>query len=445
MSASKFISELERRKFLSDRLMKKLRESLAATRSPLSAEKLANFLVQKKHLTQNQANDVLAGLTQSGVNLIEEDLDDEDAAGSSSIFPPQITGGRKKEDESPTDDGEDDEIRLVPIDDDVAVTKASRVPVDDDGDLPVLGTIPSAEKMQRTRTNAAPVVKLAELGDAGEVNETGSSRSAEDQSESEQLSETVGRARRTTSLSRDKKSGKKKAKSNRDKKRWDSPLILLGGGGLVFLLLAGGTIWFLLTFESGDQKVALAREAMKSGAYPQAIEQFQDFLTTSPRHPEHSLARVQLAMLKIRQPTEAGDFEHALEAVEKETKAVEDEPAFNDSHEDLAALIPQIADGLAKQAEKAPPTSDDSKKYVSLANKALELCNNSSYVPKTVARRGEAHRRARCVGTSRATATIATRPGRGPQGDGPGGGRWQTDRGLRRPFEADERAPRASR
>ena len=87
-------------------------------------------------------------------------------------------------------------------------------------------------------------------------------------------------------------------------------------------------------------------------------------------------------MTRIRQATEGGDFTQALSTTESEVKAIEDEEAFNDSHEELASLIPQIAQGLAKQAEQAPPTSEDSKKYVESAQKALELCNNVSYVPK---------------------------------------------------------------
>ena len=153
---------------------------------------------------------------------------------------------------------------------------------------------------------------------------------------------------------------------------------------LVFLLLAGGVIWFLLNYESGAQKLLMAREAMKTGAYPQAIEQFQDFLSNAPRHPEHSLASVQLAMFEDS-PADGGRRLRARpRGSRKGNQGVEDEPAFNDSHEDLAALIPQIAEGLAKQAEKAPPTSEDSKKFVDLSNKALELCSNSSYVPKTL-------------------------------------------------------------
>ncbi len=89
-------------------------------------------------------------------------------------------------------------------------------------------------------------------------------------------------------------------------------------------------------------------------------------------------------MTRIRQATEAHDYEQALSIAQTELKSVEDEPAFDSAHEESAALLPQIADGLAKQAEQAPPTSDDSKKFVDLANKALELCSNVTYIPKTI-------------------------------------------------------------
>ena len=180
------------------------------------------------------------------------------------------------------------------------------------------------------------------------------------------------------------RTGKNEARFRKEKKSWDSPLILFGGGALVFLLLAAGTIWFLMFRESGDQMLTQARDALKAGAYPQAIQRFQDFLTAAPSHPEHSAAKVQLSMTRIRQATESHDFEQALSIAQTELKSVEDEPAFDSAHEESAALLPQIADGLAKQAEQAPPTSDDSKKFVDLANKALELCSNVTYIPKTI-------------------------------------------------------------
>ena len=89
-------------------------------------------------------------------------------------------------------------------------------------------------------------------------------------------------------------------------------------------------------------------------------------------------------MVRIRQATESHEFAQALATAQTELKAIEDEPAFDNAHEEAAALLPQIAEGLAKQAEQAPPTSDDSKKLVDLSNQALELCNNVAYVPKTL-------------------------------------------------------------
>ena len=121
MSAKKFIAELDRRKILSDRLMAKLRDSVAEIRKPLSADALANFLVQKKLLSRDQANDVLAGLTQSGVNLTEEDADSVtggNASESSSIFASHIISHPTTTSPPPAA-SEDDEIRLVPLEEDI--------------------------------------------------------------------------------------------------------------------------------------------------------------------------------------------------------------------------------------------------------------------------------------------------------------------------------------
>src|SRR4051812_32062113 len=92
MSASRFIAELERRRLLSDRLMARLRDSLEGRDRHLSAEKLADFLIAKKQLTEQQAKEVLNGLSQSGVNLVEEDKHSAlHSTEDSSIFASHIT------------------------------------------------------------------------------------------------------------------------------------------------------------------------------------------------------------------------------------------------------------------------------------------------------------------------------------------------------------------
>src|SRR4051812_26860748 len=121
MSAKSFIAELERRRFLSDRLMARLRDSLEGRQQPLSADKLASFLVEKKQLTDEQAREVLNGLSQSGVNLVEED-DAIEATEASSIFNSRITGpGQTKSGVLPPPEDaqeDDDEIQLAPLDED---------------------------------------------------------------------------------------------------------------------------------------------------------------------------------------------------------------------------------------------------------------------------------------------------------------------------------------
>lgn len=382
MSAKKFIAELDRRKVLPDRLMGKLRDSVATIRRPLSADELADFLVQKQLLTREQANDVLAGLSLSGIDLGKEDDDvplTSGAGESSSVFASHIFSHPNPDPPVPRE--EDEELRLIPLEEDAAIPQqTSDVMLDDD--VPLLGQVEDPEAV------SLPEPEVVERGRGRRLLVT---EEPQDQSLIEQELRAgtatggvaaAGGGGAAPAAVRRLTDKKKKGRPSKSKKQWDSPLILIGGGALAFLLLAGGTIWFLLNWESGDQKLAQAREAMNGGAYPQAIAGFEEFLESSPRHAEHSTARIQLAMLRVRQAAEANDFAQALEIAQTELKAIEDEPAFETARPDIADLVPKIAEGLAKQAEQAAPLSDESMKFVGLANKAIELWNNTSYLPK---------------------------------------------------------------
>ncbi|MCC7476357.1 MAG: PQQ-binding-like beta-propeller repeat protein [Pirellulales bacterium] len=395
MSAKKFITELDRRKILSDRLMTKLRTQIAEIRKPLSADALANYLVQKNLLTRDQANNVLAGLTQSGVNLMELDEeapgDDPHAAEGSSVFGSHILSHPKPQPAARVE--EDDELRLAPIEEEgEAARPSSDVIVDDDevkaDDLPEAIEIPAAEARKPPRerkgsekaAGGEPLTAIPSLSPVEDATAT---------APRERAAGPVGRSPATPSEPKEKAvrrvpERKRKGKPSKSSKRWDSPIILLGGGGLVVLLLAGTAVWLLLLRDTGDQMLAQAREAERSGAYPQAIERYQEFLGSSPGHAEHSSARVKVALLKIRQAAEAKEFAQALATAEAELKEIEDEPAFEEGRAECASLIPAIAEGLAHQAEQAAPTSDESKKCLELAGKALEMGDNANYVPKAL-------------------------------------------------------------
>jgi tetratricopeptide (TPR) repeat protein len=382
MSADQFIAELESRRLLPERVMNKLRARVADSNRPISARALAKFLVEKQHLSQRHADDVLNALLASDTNIDDvpadkqttvaeiddrEILDSEtDTESGSSIFAPFLTGKPKKEavvNKAKT--ATDDELILLP-DDDNATTEAKNRPKK--SDRRPLPDEPVVEKGKKSRSRAPE------------------RKSAKREKGSTELTELEYAA----SAAGDESTAKpQRAGLRRKKKRWDSPLMLLGGGGLALMLIAGATIWWLMIRESGDQQLALARSALKSGAYSQAIEHYQRFLEGSPRHPDRSSARVQLAMVELRQATESGNYDAALKLAETELKEIEDEEAFDEAYPELASLLPQIALGFAQRAEKAEPGAEEINELSAKAAKTLELSSNVNYLPKTMRDEGK--------------------------------------------------------
>jgi outer membrane protein assembly factor BamB len=367
MSVERFITELEQRDLLTDRQLAKLRD--AAAEKQMTAKTLAKFLVQKNLLSQQQATDLLTTVQLGGgdldatsrppeepapvqIGISDESIPDlDDDPESSSIFASYLT--RPEVRTSQISSTEAEEFMLVPELEEAEPEEAPR-------------------RVERAAPRVEEVDLIPEEKPAG----------------LKQLA-SVERARPkvSTKSKRPGSSGEgksKKAPSLKKKKAWDSPLILLGGGGLLLMLMTGGLVWWLMIRESADQKLTLARAAMDQGAYTKAIEHYEDFIVSAPRHPEHDVAQVQVVLLRVRQPTESGDFEEALSRAETELKKIEDNKKFEEAHGELAALLPQIAMGLAQQTEKAEPGSPDAAKSAELANKALELCSNVTYIPKTL-------------------------------------------------------------
>ncbi|HEX2477240.1 MAG TPA: PQQ-binding-like beta-propeller repeat protein, partial [Lacipirellulaceae bacterium] len=361
--------------------MNKLRARVADSGRPISARALANFLVEKQHLSQRHADDVLNALLASDTNIDDvpaekqttvADIDDAevhdsetDTESGSSIFAPFLTGKPKKRVPVATPKtGSEDELMLLPDDDPDATdtTISSRR----EEARPVVDRPTTDEKPRKT----------SKEGKESKRRKTSTELADIDQAAAAAGDDAAQKPKRVGLRSK--------------KKRWDSPLMLLGGGGLALLLISGATVWWLMIRESGDQQLALARSALKSGAYADAIENFQRFIEGSPRHPEHSAARVQLAMVELRQATESGKYAAALELAQSELKEIEDEPAFADEgHPELAALLPQIALGFAQQAEKTAPGDAAAAELSEQAQKTLELCNNVTYIPKTMRDEGK--------------------------------------------------------
>lgn len=181
----------------------------------------------------------------------------------------------------------------------------------------------------------------------------------------------------STSTSKGSKSKKPAKKGGSE---WDSPLLLIGGGALVLLVLIGVTITLIMTAEDADNVLMEARSAMQGGNYPTSLENFEKFVTKFPGHPEYSKARVELATTRIRQSLTAGPAV-AFETAQTELKAVENEADFNVAEEHLSDLLPQIARALAERAEKGE-SPEQSQEFFTLAESALGMAYNTKYIPK---------------------------------------------------------------
>lgn len=392
MSVDNFINELQERSLLSDRMMGKLREAVADPTRPLSARTLAKFLVQKNHLSQRDATDIINALKVAGVDVdkigppstiitaaqLMPDANEDDAEGSSIFAPFLAGGGAKKTGPAPADD--EDELTLVAIDDDEAgAPQAVDDEVEVEEDVPILGTIVPPEdtaprRRDEVRSVEPPTSRPTDTPDEPAAADSGEMPDDEPPA--------PRRGKKKDSAFREGRKSRKKPTLK--KKQWDSPLMLYGGGGLALLLLIGAGAFWLLIWEKGDQELKRAKTALDAGAFDDAITHYQQFLENSPRHPERGKARVELALARIRQASESSNFSKALEIAPKELEAVEDEKSFSDAHGDLASLLPDIALGLATQAKEAGAGAENADKLVAESRAALDLCNNISYIPKSL-------------------------------------------------------------
>ena len=164
------------------------------------------------------------------------------------------------------------------------------------------------------------------------------------------------------------------------KPTWDTKLMLLGGGGLILLVLAGGLLYWLIGRGSGDEAFKLAEDDYNAGNYTQAIEKYNRFLETFASHPKAGLARVHRGLARMRQlTTRPTDWTQTLVEVDGVLQEIRREREFPESRPELASILPRLAEGLIAQAQQQQDAD-----VLSRADEALNLVQNSNYVPKAL-------------------------------------------------------------
>lgn len=132
---------------------------------------------------------------------------------------------------------------------------------------------------------------------------------------------------------------------------WDSPLMLVGGGGLLVLVLGALFLWWRIGRDQGDEAFAAAEDAFNQAAYPLAVERFSAFLEAHPRHASVGTAIVHRGLAQIRIETEsAADWTRALATSRRVLAEIASQDEFSTVRADLGVLLPEIVGNLAKQA-----------------------------------------------------------------------------------------------
>lgn len=132
---------------------------------------------------------------------------------------------------------------------------------------------------------------------------------------------------------------------------WDSPLLLIGGGALLLLLIVGGGLTWSITRQTGDELLRLAEDDFRSGAFTSAVNRYNQYLQDFPTHPQASLAKVHRGLAQLRQQVDAGgNPSAALAEAQRVIDEIKTEPEFGEARGELAALLPKIAKALADRA-----------------------------------------------------------------------------------------------
>lgn len=190
--------------------------------------------------------------------------------------------------------------------------------------------------------------------------------------------------------------GRRKHVKQSHKNQFESPLLLMGGGALVLLVLCGVGLGVMLSLRSGDEVLTEAQSAYESGSYSQAREAYERYVEDFEGSARWSEARVALSVVKLRQLTDtSSDWERAAQLAQEEIPLIEDEEAFAKNREEFASLLPRIARGLAEKAEQVSAdaasegAAEEVDRLVAASEGALKLVGNTKYVPKSLRDDGE--------------------------------------------------------
>jgi len=348
MTTEDFLDILETRDLVPAAALEGIREKLQQGKHRITAKSVLKFLVKRELITRQQAKQLLETTLTVATNA-------------------------------------ESSILGIPLLQELTAAASSQQKPAAEEDIPTLEPVEPLDPSSNESVLAEPTGST--IGEQDSLEELGSFiaksvpvSTAPSPAESFVGATTIEKETRNTST---KKSKDRKKKKREKKNEWDSPLLLLGGGGLAVLIVVGVIFSILLNRDNADVILDEASDYFDGGSYTQAISQYEKFVETFPRHPQFSAAKVRLGIAQLWKATSGTSrYGEALETAKQVLEDLKDEPDFASAQRDMATLLPEIAQGLANQAEQA-----DEVETIALCLEqteiALSLCANTKYIPKT--------------------------------------------------------------
>ena len=379
-NASKILDLLEQRGLLDPKRVAQLRTKLNESGKKVSARKLARLLIDKGMLTSFQAKSLLAEIskeTEKGSKIQTEkpaegdDLTLEEIQSTDELVP------LDDDDAAATDDAElqllDDEDALTPLDDDIA-------------SLPPLEEEKEDSVASGSTTAVADGEELVDLG----VTQGDTSASTQQQNTESTTGETGLELLDDDTFSPDVPAEDQESKTGRQitieffKSQWESPLMLVGGGALIFLTIAGVFLYLYMTRASAEQMFQTAEDQYAQGTYSQAITSYNKFLDRFDSHSKASLARVKIALSRVgREAIQNKLWETALNVAKEELPKIENEKDYAEhAPAELAIFLPEIVSGFRTAAQDAANVGDTetAANNVRLFRESLKMVRDSKYI-----------------------------------------------------------------
>lgn len=283
-------------------------------------------------------------------------------------------------DDSPQDE-DNEHLGLAPLDDEeipkAKIVRAEAKPAAIVAD-PVEKTGKSKSKRSSDSKRKRSKAKVAAIAVDDDLQAEGATFASADEDDVEDLFEEESVLTDTTSRgSRDTKVTKV---GKRGRSKWDSPLILIGGGLLLLIAVTVGALYFVVNQQTGDEAFRLAEEDYQSGSYTQAIGKFSSYIEDYSSHDPKSisLAKVHRGLAKMRLAIDgSSDWPRNLATTNEVLDEIKSEEEFAQARNELAALLPRLAAGLADAAREQ--LSDP---LVVQSREALDLVNK--YVPSSL-------------------------------------------------------------